>query len=159
IFESPMPYFYVPLSQNFYWMRVLQVRTTVPPDKLRTRVQQEIRALDPDLPVADFQTMSESLDGFMGFRMLQMGDQQAAAMGLLGLILAVIGVYGVVSYGAAQRTHEIGIRVALGAEPVQVLAMILRQGVWLVSAGVLSGLVAASVFTHLTAGVLPLVDR
>jgi ABC-type antimicrobial peptide transport system permease subunit len=140
-------------------MRVLQLRTAVPPEALRTRVQQEIQALDPDLPLADFQTMTESLNGFMGFRMFQMGAQQAGAMGLLGLILAAIGVYGVVSYGAAQRTHEIGIRMALGARPVQVLAMILRQGIWLVVAGVLSGLVAASLFTRVTAGVLPLVDR
>lgn len=159
IFESPLPYFYVPLAQNFYWIRVLQVHTALPPEALRTRVQQEIQALDPDLPLADFQTMTESLNGFMGFRMFQMGAQQAGALGLLGLILAVIGVYGVVSYGAAQRTHEIGIRMALGAEPVQVLAMILRQGVWLVVVGVFSGLVAASLFTRLTARVLPLVDR
>jgi predicted permease len=159
IFESPMPYFYVPLAQNFYFMRVLQIRAAVPPETLRTRVQQEIQALDPDLPLADFQTMTESLNGFMGFRMFQMGAQQAAAMGLLGLILAAIGVYGVVSYGAVQRTHEIGIRMALGAEPAQVLGMILRQGIWLIAAGVLSGLVAASVFTRLTARVLPLIDR
>ena len=159
IFESPLPYFYVPLAQNFYSMQVLQVHTALPPEALRTRVQQEIQALDADLPLADFQTMTESLNGFMGFRMFQMGAQQAGAMGLLGLILAAIGVYGVVSYGAAQRTHEIGIRMALGAEPVQVLTMILRQGVWLVVAGVLSGLVAASLFTRLTARILPLVDR
>jgi macrolide transport system ATP-binding/permease protein len=159
IFENPLPYFYVPLAQNFYWIRVLQVHTALPPEALRTRVQHEIQALDPDLPLADFQTMTESLNGFMGFRMFQMGAQQAGAMGLLGLILAVIGVYGVVSYGAAQRTHEIGIRMALGAEPVKVLGMILRQGVWLVVAGVFSGLVAASLFTRLTSRVLPLVDR
>ena len=159
IFESPMPYFYIPLGQNLYSMQVLQVRTALPPETLRPRVQQEIQALDADLPLADFQTMTESLNGFMGFRMFQMGAQQAGAMGLLGLILAAIGVYGVVSYGAAQRTHEIGIRMALGAEPVQVLAMILRQGVWLVVAGVIFGLAAASVFTRLTARVLPLVDR
>lgn len=103
--------------------------------------------------------MMESLDGFFGFRLFVMGAQQAAAMGLLGLILAVIGVYGVVSFGAAQRPHEIGIRIALGAEPVQVLAMILRQGAWLVAGGVVSGLAAASVFTRLMQRVLPLVDR
>jgi predicted permease len=159
IFEDRLPYFYVPLAQNFYSMRVLQVRTAQPPEALRTRVQQEIQALDPDLPLADFQTMTESLHGFMGFRMFEMGAQQAGALGLLGLILAVIGVYGVVSYSAAQRTHEIGIRMALGAEPVNVLALILRQGVWLIGAGVLSGMVAAGVFTRLTSKVLPLVDR
>ena len=159
IFESRLPYFYFPLAQNFYFMRVLQVRTAQAPEGLRARVQHEIQALDPDLPLADFQTMMESLNGFFGFRMFAMGAQQAAAMGLLGLTLAVIGVYGVVSYGAARRTHEIGIRMALGAEPVQVLVMILRQGAWLVVGGVVFGLAAASVFTRLTERVLPLVDR
>jgi predicted permease len=159
IFEEPLPYFYLPLAQNFYAIRVLQIRTAVAPESLRTRVQQEIRSLEPDLPLADFQTMNESLSGFMGFRMFQMGAQQAGSMGLLGLILAVIGIYGVVSYGAAQRTREIGIRMALGAGPASVLVMILRQGVWLVAAGVAAGLLSASVFTQATRRVLPLVDR
>jgi len=159
IFESPMPYFYVPLAQNYYSMRVLQIRAAASPEALRTRVEREIQSLDPDLPLADFQTMTESLNGFMGFRMFQMGAQQAGAMGLLGLILAVIGVYGVVSYGAAQRTHEIGIRMALGAKPGAVLGMILRQGIRLIAAGIIAGLLAASVFTRLTARVLPLIDR
>lgn len=159
IFEHPLPNFYVPLAQNFYSMRVLQVRTAQAPEALRGRVQHEIRALDPDIPLADFQTMSESLNGFFGFRMFAMGAQQATAMGLLGLILAVIGVYGVVSYGAAQRTHEVGIRMALGAEPAQVLVLILRQGAWLVGGGVALGLAAAMFFTRLAERVLPLVDR
>ena len=159
IFEHRLPYFYIPLAQNFYSLRVLQVRTAQAPETMRGRLQQEIQALDRDLPLADFQTMTESLDGFFGFRMFAMGAQQAGAMGLLGLILAVIGVYGVVSYGAAQRTHEIGIRMALGAEPAQVLLMILRQGAWLVAGGVVAGLAAASAFTGLMVRVLPLVDR
>ena len=159
IFERRLPYFYVPLAQNFYSMRVLQVRTAQAPESLRGRVEREIHALDPDLPLADFQTMMESLDGFFGFRMFAMGAQQAAAMGLLGLILAVIGVYGVVSYRAAQRTHEIGIRMALGAEPAQVLVMILKQGAWLIAGGVVLGVAAAVVLTAFAERVLPLVDR
>jgi predicted permease len=159
IFESPLAHFYVPLAQRFSSLQVLQVRSAQAPEALRTRVQQEIQALDPELPLADFQTMTESLNGFMGFRMFQMGAQQAGAMGVLGLILAVIGVYGVVSYGAARRTHEIGIRMALGAEPLQVLVMILRQGIWLVVGGVVFGLATASVLTRVAARVLPLVDR
>jgi predicted permease len=159
IFESPLPYIYLPLAQDFNSMQVLQVRTAGPPEALRTRVQQEIAALDPELPLADFQTMTESLSGFMGFRVFQMGAQQAGAMGLLGLVLAVIGVYGVVSYGASQRTREIGIRMALGAQPASVLVMILRQGVWLVVAGVAGGLALSTVFARLAARVLPLIDR
>jgi predicted permease len=159
IFESPLPYFYLPLAQNYYAIRVLQIRTQGAPESLRPRVEREIRALDPDLPLADFQTMNESLSGFMGFRIFQMGAQQAGCMGLLGLILAVIGIYGVVSYGAAQRTREIGIRMALGAGPANVRAMILRQGVCLVAAGVIAGLLSARAFTQVTTRVLPLVDR
>jgi ABC-type antimicrobial peptide transport system permease subunit len=101
------------MEQDFTSLRVLQVRTPGPPEAMLMRVQQEIAALDPDLPLADFQTMTESLSGFMGFRLFQMGAQQAGTMGLLGLVLAGIGVYGVVSFGAGQRTREIGIRMAL----------------------------------------------
>jgi predicted permease len=159
IFEPPLPYLYLPMEQDFNSLRVLQVRTSAPPEAMRTRVQQEIAALDPDLPLADFQTMTESLSGFMGFHLFRMGAEQAGAMGLLGLLLAAIGVYGVVSYGAAQRTREIGIRMALGAQPVNVLGMILRQGVWLVIAGVAGGLVLSTVFVRLASRLLPLVDR
>ena len=69
-------------------------------------------------------------------------------MGLLGLALAVIGVYGVVSYGASQRTREIGIRMALGAEPRDVLRLVLRQGVSLVIGGVIAGLIGAILMTR-----------
>jgi predicted permease len=159
IFESPLPYLYLPMAQDFNSLGVLQVRTAGPPEAMRTRVQQEIAALDADLPLADFQTMTESLSGFMGFRLFQMGAQQAGAMGLLGLVLAAIGIYGVVSFGAVQRTREIGIRMALGAQPSSVLAMILGQGVWLVAAGVAGGLVLSTVFVRLASRVLPLMDR
>ena len=158
VFEKPLPYFYLPLAQNFYDIRVLQIRTAVAPEALRARVEREIHALEPDLPLADFQTMNESLNGFMGFRVFRMGAQQAASMGVLGLILAAIGIYGVVSYGAAQRTREIGIRMALGAAPPNVRAMILRQGAWVVAGGLTAGLLGAILFTQLTRRVLPLVD-
>ena len=92
-------------------------------------------------PITDLQTMRRALNGLGGWLLLRLGARQAAAMGLLGLILAVVGVYGVVSYGAAQRTREIGIRMAMGAQPVDVLQLILRQGVSLVAGGVGLGLV------------------
>lgn len=139
--EAQLPYFYLPLAQNYMSMRVLQVRSQAAPEELSSRVEREIHALDPDMPFTDQQTMRRALNGLGGWLLLRLGARQAAAMGLLGLILAVVGVYGVVSYGAAQRTREIGIRMAMGARPVDVLQLILRQGVSLVAGGVGLGLV------------------
>jgi putative ABC transport system permease protein len=139
----------MPLAQNFTSLRVLQIRSAMPPDLLSVRVQREIQALDPDIPVADLQTMRTALAGVGGYAVFRLGATQAGAMGVLGLLLAVIGVYGVVSYGAAQRTREIGIRMALGAEPRNVLALVLRQGIFLVIGGVLAGLAGAIALTRL----------
>lgn len=141
--EKPLPYLYFPLAQNPIAMRVLQVRSLAAPEEVSARVEREIRALDSEMPITDLQTMRRSLNGLGGFLILRMGAHQAAAMGLLGLILAIVGVYGVVSYGAAQRTREIGIRMAMGARPLDVLRLVLRQGVMLVGAGVGLGLVLA----------------
>jgi ABC-type antimicrobial peptide transport system permease subunit len=124
-------------------MRVLQVRSSTPPERLGPRVQSEIHALAPDVPVTDIQTMTQALGSVGGYMLLRLGATQAGAMGLLGLLLALVGVYGVTSYGAAQRTHEIGIRMALGAASRDVLRMILGQSAVMVSAGVLAGVVGA----------------
>ncbi len=80
--------------------------------------------------------------------MFRIGAIQASALGLVGLILALVGVYGVVSYGAAQRTREIGIRIALGATPRLVRSLIMRQGAGLVLSGILVGWVGASALTR-----------
>jgi len=158
VFERPLAYFYLPQEQRFSYMRVLQVRTAVPPKQLRSRVEAEIHRLDADIPVSDLQTMEESLQGFMGFMMFRMGAQQAGAMGLLGLVLAVIGVYGVVSYGASQRTREIGIRMALGAEPRSIAGLVLGQGVRLVAAGVAVGVLLALAVARLASRAIFLVS-
>ena len=143
IFEGPLPYFYMPLAQQYMAMRVLHVRSSIPPQLLSAQVEHEIRALDPDVPLADLQTMRASMSGAGGLLLFRLGASEASALGILGLILAVVGVYGVVSYGAAQRTREIGIRMALGAQPVSVLKLVLRQGVFLVIGGMLVGLVGS----------------
>jgi ABC-type antimicrobial peptide transport system permease subunit len=80
----------------------------------------------------------------MGFLIFRVGTMQAGAMGVLGLLLAVVGIYGVVSYGASQRTRELGIRLALGAAPAAVGRLVLRQGATLVGAGVVCGILAAA---------------
>jgi len=142
------PYFYVPLAQNYHSGLSLQVRTAVPPESLIVGVQEEIRKLAPDLPVIDCRTMQQGIHGLSGLFVFRLAASLAAVMGILGLTLAVVGVYGVVSFVVTQRTHEFGIRIALGAERSDILKLALRQGLGLVVAGVFAGLLSAWALTR-----------
>jgi predicted permease len=152
--EDPEPYFYVPLAQNFTPERVLQIRSALPLESLIPEVQHEILSLDATAPIEEVQTMKESLGGALGYFIFRLGASVAAAMGLLGLLLAVVGVYGVVSYAATQRTQELGIRMALGASRRQILALLLKQGARLVAAGLLFGLAGAWALTRAMSSML-----
>lgn len=157
--EDPQPYFYLPLAQNFTPQLVLQIRSAIPAKSLISEVHRAILALDANAPTEDIQTMRETLSGALGYFIFRVGASLAAAMGLLGLLLAVVGVYGVVSYAASQRTQELGIRMALGASPRQILALLLKQGARLVAAGLFVGLAGAWTLTramsHMLVGVSP----
>jgi len=146
--EDPLPFFYLPIEQKYVSLRTIQVRTSVPPETLALSVEAQIRELAPNMPVTDVQTMLQSLQGLNGFFIIRFGAQLTAALGLLGLALALVGLYSVVSYAAAQRTHEIGIRMALGAARGDILKMILRQGVGVLSIGLGIGLLLALVGTR-----------
>jgi putative ABC transport system permease protein len=98
--------------------------------------------------------MSRALDTFNGLLLYDIGAGLAASMGILGLTLAIVGMYGVLSYATAQRTHEIGIRMALGAQGGDVLTMILRQGVLIVALGLAIGILAAAGMGRLVANLL-----
>jgi putative ABC transport system permease protein len=155
--EDREPYFYVPLGQDFSAWRALQIRTIVPPESLAGPVKEEIHRLTPSLTIIDLRTMKESLEGALGFFVFRLAATFASAIGVIGLILAIVGVYGVVSFAASQRTHEIGIRMALGATARDILTLVWRQGVRLVIAGVAIGIVAAwalaRTMAHLFVGV------
>jgi predicted permease len=159
IAEDSQPYFYIPLEQNYTSFRILQVRSSVAPALLTGQMQREIRELNPAITVVDIRTMEESLQGATGFFIFRLGASLAAFIGTMGLILAVIGVYGMVSYTAARRTQEIGIRIALGANSYQILELIVGQGVRTVFMGVFAGLIAAWALTrtmrHLLVGISP----
>jgi putative ABC transport system permease protein len=152
--EEPIPFFYLPYAQDYSSMMTLQIRSAVPPESLIAPVQQVIHGLAPDLPIFDVRTMKQTLGGMDGFFVFRMAATLAAVMGLIGLTLAVVGVYGVVSYSAEQRTHEIGIRMALGAGRREILGLMLHQGMGLVMAGVLCGLVASWALTRTLARLL-----
>ncbi|MGH9861447.1 MAG: ABC transporter permease [Candidatus Acidiferrales bacterium] len=142
IFEERQNYFFLPIEQAFKSLRVLHLRTSgsVPPASLAAAVQKEVRALEPNLPVYDVMTMEQGLEGGNGFFLIRMGALIGAVLGTLGLVLALVGVYGVVSYAASQRTHEIGVRLALGAQRSHILKLVVGQGLLLVSIGVVLGL-------------------
>jgi putative ABC transport system permease protein len=146
--EDPQPFFYVPMAQNFSSKRILQIRTLAPPESLAASVKEQISHVAPELPIMSIETMQQSLEGALGFFAFRLAATLAATLGFIGLVLAIVGVYGVVSFAASRRTHEIGIRMALGANPRDILTLIWRQGVTLVAAGIAFGVIAASALTR-----------
>ncbi|MGB7025389.1 MAG: ABC transporter permease [Candidatus Acidiferrales bacterium] len=154
IFEQNVPFFFLPLAQNYNSYTTLQVRTATAPEAMAREVTGLIHSLEPTMPVFDVQPMTTALETVNGFLLYQFAAAIAASLGILGLILAVVGVYGVISYAAAQRTHEIGIRLALGARPMQILKMIFRQGFVIVGAGVLVGIFSAVAMARLVGNLL-----
>jgi macrolide transport system ATP-binding/permease protein len=138
------PYFYVPILQHYAGntLQSLQVRTAAAPESMIPEVERVIQSMAPDMSVFDVKTMTEALDTLNGLLIFQIGAVLAAALGILGLILALVGVYGVISFAASQKTHEIGVRMALGAQRWDVLKMIFGQGLLIVGIGLAIGLAA-----------------
>jgi predicted permease len=139
------PYFYVPFEQHVKGntLMVLQVRTEMDPLAVRTEAEKVIHALSPQLPVFQVQSMHEALYTLNGFLLYQVGASLAAVMGGLGLVLAIIGLYGVVSYAVSRRVHEIGLRMALGATRGSIFKMIYRQSLLMIVGGLCLGLAIA----------------
>jgi predicted permease len=142
------PNFYIPLAQAYLSLATLQVRTTARPDAVAGEVRGAIQALAPGMPVFGVQTMTQALGTMRGFLTFQMGALLTAALGGLGLVLAIVGVYGVISYAVSQRGHEIGIRLALGALPFDILRMVLREGLLIVVIGISAGIAGAFAAAH-----------
>jgi predicted permease len=140
LFEDPQPYFYGPIAQEYTGLRVLQVRTSRPPERLATTIEQAIRALEPNLPLYDVQSMTQALGSGFGFFPVRAGAVSAALLGLVALTLAIVGLYGVVSYLTSQRTHEIGVRMAVGATQGDIVRLVLQDGSKLVLFGLAAGL-------------------
>jgi predicted permease len=146
-------YLYLPLSQGRQWTRTLLVRTAGDPRSLLPAIGHEVRRLDANLPViaAPLNTMI-SMDPY--FVVSRIGGVLASIVGSLGLLLACMGVYGMVSYSVAQRTREIGIRMALGAEDIQVLGLVVREGFQPIAVGILVGIASSAAVSRLLAATL-----
>jgi len=139
--ESPRPFVYRPLLQNYDRYMTIIARTSSDPRNSISPIRREIQTLDENMPVFDVRTLAEHL-GISLFP-ARIAATLLGAFGLLALVLAGIGIYGVMSFSVAQRTREIGIRVALGADQKNVLFLITGQGMKLAVMGVVIGLVAA----------------
>jgi predicted permease len=139
------PYFYIPYAQHVAGntLMVFQLRTTQDPEALIPAVERAAHELAPQLPVFQVQTMRQSLYTLNGLLLFQIGATLTGIMGGLGLTLAVIGLYGVVSYAVSRRVHEIGLRMALGASRGGVFRMIYRQSLAMIAAGLGIGLALA----------------
>jgi predicted permease len=135
------PYFYVPYAQHFKGntLMVFQLRSNRDSLSLTPAAEKTIHSLAPQLPIFQVQSMREGLETTNGLLLFKIGASLAAIMGGLGLTLAVIGLYGVVSYAVGRRIHEIGLRMALGASRGSVFRMIYRQSVVIVAVGLAFG--------------------
>ena len=150
--ESPLPYIYQPVLQSYDPMMTLVVRTKGEPQSVAVAVREQIRALDANLPVSDVKTLRDQVD-------LSLFPSRVAAwtlggFGLLALLLGAIGIYGVVSYTVAQRTREIGVRMALGARQKDVLGLVLGKGLLVIAIGLGVGLLLAFAVTRVIGGFL-----
>jgi predicted permease len=139
------PFFYLPYTQHLAGnsLMAFQLKTQGDPLALAPTVEKIIHSLAPQLPVFQVQTMHQALYTLNGLLLFQIAASLAAIMGGLGLTLAVVGLYGVISYTVSQRVHEIGLRMALGASRGTVFKMIYRQSIRIIAIGLAIGLVVA----------------
>jgi predicted permease len=147
---------YLPYAQDgFIAVEIplnLAVRSAGDPASLASAVREAVRALDADQPVENLRTVREHLEGVLTTE--RFGAALAGTLAPLGLVLAALGLYAVMAYSVAQRTGEIGIRMALGAAPKAVLKLVLRRGIVLSGIGVAIGLVGARAMASLLSGAL-----
>ena len=144
--QKPKEFLYLPLFQDYGSGVSIHVRVAGDPLAFVSPVEQAVRSLDADLPLFDLTTLDSRIQ--LNTVTQRMGGVFVGGFGILALVLAGIGIYGVLSYTTRQRTHEIGIRMALGAEPRDVFSFVLRQGAFLAIVGLSIGLVISLVLTR-----------
>jgi len=151
--EQPPPQFFVPYVQQTQIRRLTyQIRTRVRPEAIVPALRRVVHTADPEIPLVNVRTQREQIDSDLQDERLFV--TLTSVFGMLALVLASVGIYGVMAYSVARRTNEIGIRLALGAIPRQVLAMVLREASWLSAVGVATGVGASFLLSRLAKSML-----
>jgi len=152
-FDQPdQPHLYFPIFQRPGYAMAVYLQTGPEPTTLVKSLREQVQAVDPNLPVFGERTMESVVADSVGQRRFAM--QVVALFGVLALLLASIGIYGVMAYSVNQRTREIGIRMALGASRTTIMRWVLRQGLVLIAIGVGTGLLAAFALMRLLRSLL-----
>jgi predicted permease len=150
--EEPQPLAYLPLTQDFSPAVTMQVRTSGRPEAVISSVRSQVQSLDTNLALTNVNTIEELIN--QGLWAPRVGAALLSVFGALALLLAVVGVYGVLSYSVNQQTREIGIRMAMGAQTGRVLKLVVGQGMRLALAGLILGLVIALAATRVLSTLL-----
>jgi macrolide transport system ATP-binding/permease protein len=150
--EAPRPFFYVPLRQYFSIEPDIHIRTTQPLQTVQTALIREVRALDPNLAVSEMIALQEQVDRSTSHELVAVA--LVALFGGLALLLASIGLYGVMSCTVSQSTRELGLRMALGAGTSNVLRLVLLRGLVLTTTGMIIGIALALLLTRLLGNLL-----
>jgi predicted permease len=145
--ETPKPFFYVPLRQNFERSPVLFIRTPLSPETMATALAREVHALDANLALYEVISLQEQLDRSTSPQLVAV--TLVGVLGTLALLLCVIGLYGVMSYAVSQSSRELGLRMALGAEASDLVGQVMSRGLTLTGAGVVLGVAVALALTRL----------
>ncbi len=145
--ETPKPFFYVPLRQNFARGPGLNIRTRLSPEAMTAALTREVHALDRNLALFEVITLQEQVDRSTSPQLVAV--TLVGVLGGLALLLAAIGLYGVMSYAVSQSTRELGLRMALGATPSHLLRLVMSRGLMLTAAGIVAGTVTALASTRL----------
>ncbi|HEV2194799.1 MAG TPA: ABC transporter permease [Candidatus Acidoferrum sp.] len=144
--EVPPPLVYLPVTQDYAPAATLQVQTTGKPEPVIAGVRAQIQSLEPNLAITNVQTIGEIID--QGLWAPEMGAALLTVFGGLAMVLAAVGVYGVLAYSVTQQTREIGIRMAMGAERGHVLRLVVGQGLKLAGSGLVLGILVSLVLTR-----------